>query len=85
MTDGYDCYQNALAERISGILKNKFLLSRPVDHAQARMMVKESVAIYNHEGRHLALKYKRPMMFIRRLTDKNLSTYIRTSHRILLI
>lgn len=60
MTDGYDCYQNALAERISGILKNKFLLSRPVDLAQARMMVKESVAIYNHERPHLALKYKTP-------------------------
>lgn len=29
MTDGYDCYQNALAERINGILKNEFLLSRP--------------------------------------------------------
>ena len=25
MTDGYDCYQNALAERINGILKNEFL------------------------------------------------------------
>jgi transposase InsO family protein len=22
MTDGYDCYQNALAERVNGILKN---------------------------------------------------------------
>ncbi|EMO0933236.1 IS3 family transposase, partial [Salmonella enterica] len=36
MTDGYDCYQNALAERINGILKNEFLLSRPADLAQAR-------------------------------------------------
>ncbi len=26
MTDGYDCYQNALAERINGILKQEFLL-----------------------------------------------------------
>lgn len=25
MTDGYDCYQNALAERINGILKQEFL------------------------------------------------------------
>ena len=24
MTDGYDCYQNALAERINGILKQEF-------------------------------------------------------------
>ncbi|ULR31680.1 IS3 family transposase [Dickeya fangzhongdai] len=60
MTDGYDCYQNALAERINGILKSEFLLSRPADLAQARKMVKESVAIYNHERPHLALKYKTP-------------------------
>ncbi len=25
MTDGYDCYQNALAERINGILKTELL------------------------------------------------------------
>ena len=56
MTDGYDCYQNAMAERINGILKNEFLLSRPADLAQAREMVKESVAIYNHERPHLALR-----------------------------
>ncbi len=60
MTDGYDSYQNALAERINGILKNEFLLSRPADLAQDREMVKESVAIYNHERPHLALKYKTP-------------------------
>ncbi len=40
MTDGYDCYQNALAERINGILKDEFLLSRPADLAQAQEMVK---------------------------------------------
>lgn len=60
MTDGYDSYQNALAERINGILKNEFLLSRPADLAQDREMVKESVAIYNHERPHLSLKYKTP-------------------------
>ena len=25
MTDGYDCYQNALAERVNGILKGELL------------------------------------------------------------
>lgn len=29
MTDGYDCYQNALAERVNGILKNEYLLHKP--------------------------------------------------------
>ena len=39
MTDGYDCYQNALAERVNGILKSEFLLQRPADLGQARRMV----------------------------------------------
>lgn len=60
MTDGYDCYQNALAERINGILKTEFLLHRPRDLAQARRMVREAIAIYNEERPHLALKYKTP-------------------------
>ncbi len=49
MTDGYDCYQNALAERINGILKTEFLLYQSADLAQARQMVAQSVLIYNHE------------------------------------
>ena len=60
MTDGYDCYQNALAERINGILKNELLLQRPADLAQARRMVDESVAIYNMERPHFSLQLKTP-------------------------
>ncbi|MGE6287667.1 DDE-type integrase/transposase/recombinase, partial [Aeromonas media] len=33
MTDGYDCYQNALAERVNGILKGELLLQSPQDLA----------------------------------------------------
>ena len=60
MTDGYDCYQNALAERVNGILKGEFLLSRPADLQQAVRMVAQSVHIYNYERPHQALKYKTP-------------------------
>jgi putative transposase len=60
MTDGYDCYQNALAERINGILKGELLLQRPADLAQARQMVDESVAIYNLERPHCSLQLKTP-------------------------
>ena len=60
MTDGYDCYQNAMAERINGILKSEFLLNRPADLQQAARMVRESVEIYNRERPHQALKYKTP-------------------------
>lgn len=60
MTDGYDCYQNALAERVNGILKMEFLLQKPKDITEARKMVKESVEIYNQYRPHTALKYKTP-------------------------
>lgn len=60
MTDGYDCYQNALAERVNGILKHEFLLTRPADLEQARRMVEESIDIYNHERPHLSLNMQTP-------------------------
>lgn len=60
MTDGYDCYQNALAERVNGILKNEFLLHKPTDLEQARKLVEESIRIYNQRRPHMALKYKTP-------------------------
>ena len=60
MTDGYDCYQNALAERVNGILKTEFLLNKPYDLKQAKQMVKESIRIYNQKRPHLSLKYKTP-------------------------
>lgn len=60
MTDGYDCYQNALAERVNGILKGELLLQSPQDLAQAREMVREAVDIYNLERPHNSLKYRTP-------------------------
>ena len=58
MTDGYDCYQNALAERVNGILKQEFLLHLPEDMGEAQRMVRESVAIYNRERPHSSLQLK---------------------------
>jgi transposase InsO family protein len=60
MTDGYDCYQNALAERINGILKTEFLLHRPADLEQATLMLRQSVHIYNTQRPHTSLQYKTP-------------------------
>ena len=56
----YDCYQNALAERVNGILKNEFILNKPKDLEEARKMVKQSIKIYNEVRPHLSLKYKTP-------------------------
>jgi putative transposase len=60
MTDGYDCYQNALAERINGILKTELLTTIPQDLAQAAIMVQQAIHIYNYERPHTALQYKTP-------------------------
>jgi transposase InsO family protein len=60
MTDGYDCYQNALAERVNGILKGEFLLNKASNLEEAKKMVDQSVQIYNEKRLHLSLKYKTP-------------------------
>ena len=60
MTDGYDCYQNALAERVNGILKNELLTAKPQDLEQAATMIDQAVSIYNQQRPHLALKYRTP-------------------------
>jgi putative transposase len=74
MTDGYDCYQNALAERVNGILKNEFLLQTPKSLEEATQMIKESIHIYNYERPHLALKYKTPDA----VHQASLTTYLNT-------
>ena len=60
MTAGYDCYQNALAERVNGILKQEFLFNRCKNFEELLLLVKESVHIYNTERPHLSLQMKTP-------------------------
>ncbi len=60
MTDGYDCYQYALAERANGILKMEFLLHPPADLARASRMVQQAMQIYNQERPHHPPKLKTP-------------------------
>jgi transposase InsO family protein len=60
MTDGYDCYQNALTERVNGILKTELLTATPLDLNQAATMIEQAIDIYNHQRPHQALKYKTP-------------------------
>lgn len=60
MTDGYDCYQNALAERINGILKEEFLIQTYQNITQAAQVIEQSIYIYNNRRPHLSLGYKTP-------------------------
>jgi len=70
MTDGYDCYQNALAERINGILKNEFLIYKCQNNQQLYHLIKESIEIYNNKRPHLSLKFKTPN-FVHEKTVRN--------------
>jgi len=60
MTDGYDCYQNALAERVNGILKQEFLLYKCRTLKELKSLVQESVDIYNRLRPHLSLGMSTP-------------------------
>ncbi len=60
MTDGYDCYQNALAERINGILKGEFLMYTCNTGKELSKLIDQSIKTYNNERPHLILKYKTP-------------------------
>lgn len=56
-----NCYENAHAERLNGILKQEYALGeRFVDLAQAHRAVQEAIWLYNHERPHLSLAYKKP-------------------------
>ena len=61
MTQNGDVYQNAVAERVNGILKIDFLLNHTFGSIQqATANAKQSVAIYNTERPHLSLGYQTP-------------------------
>jgi transposase InsO family protein len=60
MTDGYDCYQNALAERVNGILKQEFLIYRCRSFEDMKALVAESIDAYNHLRPHLSLGMRTP-------------------------
>ena len=60
MTDGGDCYQNALAERVNGILKQEFLLYRCKTFTQLERLIKESIDTYNCYRPHWSLGLETP-------------------------
>lgn len=60
MTDGYDCYQNALAERVNEILKQEYLMEKTKDAKDLNSLIKQAVHSYNNYRPHLSLNYKTP-------------------------
>tara|TARA_R110002051_G_scaffold314290_1_gene391201 strand:+ start:12218 stop:12871 length:654 start_codon:yes stop_codon:yes gene_type:complete len=61
MTEENHCYENAMAERVNGILKDEFYLDQTFDSMQhAKRATKNAINLYNEIRLHLSLEYKTP-------------------------
>jgi transposase InsO family protein len=61
MTESYDPYANAIAERVNGILKQEFLLEDyQVNMQTMKLIVKDAVRIYNTQRPHWSCYMKTP-------------------------
>jgi transposase InsO family protein len=55
MTENGDPLENAIAERVNGIIKNEYLAHQPVySLAQARSVLEQAVFLYNYKRPHLS-------------------------------
>lgn len=61
MTESYDPYANAIAERVNGILKQEFLLEKyNLSLETMKKVIKDVVLIYNEQRPHFSCGYLTP-------------------------
>ena len=61
MTEENHCYENAIAERVNGILKDEFYLDQTFfDVSHAQIAAKNAIKLYNEVRLHLSLNFKTP-------------------------
>lgn len=61
MTEENHCYENAIAERVNGILKDEFYLDQNFVNVElARKASENAIKLYNTKRLHLSLGYKTP-------------------------
>ncbi len=76
MTESYDPYQNAISERINGVLKQEFFVNtQQLDLKMMQIIVKQSINIYNTKRPHWSCQLLTPeqmhkQMKIKRKTYK---------------
>lgn len=75
-TQNSDPYENAIAERINGILKYEFGLRKTLPSVEvARKIVKQAVDIYNNERLHWSLDLKTPQYVHRQYNKQKYKSY----------
>jgi transposase InsO family protein len=63
MTEENHCYENAIAERVNGILKDEFYLDQTFFSKKAASQATDNaINIYNNKRLHISLGYKTPNM-----------------------
>jgi putative transposase len=77
-TQQYDPYENAVAERINGILKYEFGLKNTIKNIKiANKMIAEAVKVYNNERLHWSLELKTPQEVHRKYNQQPYKSYTR--------
>ena len=62
MTQSGDPLENALAERVNGILKDELLETRYQNFHEAKKAVSIAISIYNHQRPHSSIEYLTPVV-----------------------
>lgn len=63
MTENGDPYENAVAERVNGILKDEWLYEMKLKNkGQTSEILDQIIALYNENRPHLSLRYQTPVM-----------------------
>jgi len=61
MTEDNHCYENAVAERVNGILKDEFSLGQTLPSFKIALeLITQAVTTYNHDRLHCSLHYQTP-------------------------
>lgn len=75
-TQKYDPYENAVAERINGILKYEFGLKNNIKNIQiAQKMITQAVKTYNNERLHWSLDLKTPQNVHKQYNKQTYKSY----------
>lgn len=81
MTENGDPYENAVAERINGILKDEFgLHERFDDLLQCQLQTKQSIDVYNKQRPHLSCQMLTPKQMHQQQTIKVKTWHKKTSN-----